>query len=293
MAERAVQAAVGLAKETVIVKSLKVIYNNFLSNQYQLVAHGLNPFTMAKGQLGKMRELETHLRLEKRLTKLTLELAYTSDIAKRRTLQREERSLRDAASRLSIAPLIEAGELPSIAEDVSEHDEYTYAGDMAKWLEKKAKNVPSGLITAAKYAIVAKDTALYQGLNRGIQFGDFVAKAVLFDHLIAKGRTREEALAYVNDRFVNYNLLPGRTRTALEGMGLTWFWNYKLRIQKVILATIRDNPLRFLMAGSIGEMVGVSTLMGDNVLSQNWGYSMGYSQLIRARKMLLWNQLMP
>jgi hypothetical protein len=112
----------------------------------------------------------------------------------------------------------------------------------------------------------------------------------LYDHLVSKGKSEEEALSYVNDRFVNYNLLSGRTRDYMEKVGLTWFWNYKIRIQKVIFATIRDNPLRFLMSGAAGGALDVNTLMSDNTLNTNWQYTIGWGQLFHSQSMLMWRQ---
>ncbi|WP_199097240.1 diguanylate cyclase [Dyella sp. ASV21] len=293
-AERAIQGVVGMAKETIVVKSGIVALANATSNQYQLVMHGVNPLRLVQTQAAKVREVETYLRQEKRLAQITLELASATRPDVRSKLQREQQVLQDANSRLSIWPLLQAGELPSIAEGLSEHDQYTLLNDFTGWLASKTKGLPPGLITAAKYATIAKDTALHQGLNRAVQFGDFMAKAALYDHLISKGKTQAEALAYVNDRFVNYNLMAGRTRDYHESMGMTWFWNYKIRIQKVILATIRDNPLRFLASGITAEtfMHGTNTLMSDNALNTNWQYSIGPGQLLHSRQMLMWDQLL-
>jgi hypothetical protein len=238
-----------------------------------------------------VREVETYLRQEKRLTQIKLELASATRPDVRSRLNREQQVLQDANSRLSIWPLILNGELPSIAEGLSEHDEYTVLNDFSEWLGEKTKDFPPGIITAAKYALITKDTALNQGLSRAVQFGDFMSKATLYDHMLSKGKTQEEALRYVNDRFVNYNLMAGRTRDYLESMGITWFWNYKIRIQKVILATLRDNPLRFLSSGLGADAVGSNSLLGDNALNVNWEYSIGPGQLAHARNMLMWNQL--
>jgi hypothetical protein len=65
----------------------------------------------------------------------------------------------------------------------------------------------------AKNLLITKDTALFKGLNRMVQYGDFTAKAVLYDHLKAKGGMSErEILDVISEEFVNYNRLPGRGR---------------------------------------------------------------------------------
>ena len=82
--------------------------------------------------------------------------------------------------------------------------------------------------------MVARDTALFQGLQKMVQYGDFIAKAVMYDDLMKrKGLTKEQALGKITDEFVNYDKLPGRARGYLEDTGLLWFYNYKLRITKI------------------------------------------------------------
>ena len=95
-----------------------------------------------------------------------------------------------------------------------------------------------------------------------VQYGDFVAKAVLFDHLTkVKKMDEREALDRIFEEFVAYNRLPGRSRDFLESSGLLWFWNYKLRIMKVGLNTARERPLSaLLMAGGIGAQTGIDTV---------------------------------
>lgn len=66
---------------------------------------------------------------------------------------------------------------------------------------------------------------------------------MLYDHLIQKkGMTKREALDRIFEEFVAYNRLPGRGRDFLESMGVMWFWNYKIRIMKVMGNMLRERP---------------------------------------------------
>ena len=290
--ERAWQGLIGAAKDVIVVRSGVVALANGISNQFQLVMHGLPVKSLLQVQARKVAETELYLRHAHRIARIQVEMDSTTDPTKLRALERERQGLHDHNRRLSIWPLIAAGELPTIAEGLTEQDQYTLLGDATKWLSQKAESLPSGLITAGKYAVVAKDTALYQGLNRMIQFGDFMAKAALYDHLIEQqGKDPAEALRIISERFVNYNLLAGRSRDYLESMGLTWFMNYKIRIQKVVLSTIRENPLRFLLAGVGAEWLGGDSLMSASAPAANWSYALGPGQLWRADGALLWNQV--
>lgn len=298
-AERSWQGLVGTAKDIIVVRSGVVAVANLLANQLQLLQMtGWSPARLLRVQLAAAKELEHYLRNRSRITEITAALSVEQDQDAVRTLQVEMQSLLDANSRLSIIPLLDAGMLPTIAEGLTEQDQYTLLHDGMRWVEEKAEKLPKGVLTAAKYAVIAKDTALYQGLNRMVQFGDFMAKAALYQALQEKVKAPKNSeaewriLDEVNESFVNYNLLAGRGRDYLENMGVTWFWNYKLRIQKIALRNFKRNPLRFMGMGVGAEWLGTDSLLSSSVPMINWEYSVGPDQLWRAHQMLLWRTLM-
>ena len=152
------------------------------------------------------------------------------------------------------------------------------AGNLTQWVEKQIDKLPAGLKTTAKYGYIARDTALFQGLQKAVQYGDFMAKAVLYDDLTQrKGLTKEQALARITEEFVNYDRLPGRDRGYLENMGMLWFYNYKIRISKIALSTIRNNPLHALLVAAAPMPGGVGLPVEDNLISKAVEGSLGYS----------------
>jgi hypothetical protein len=96
----------------------------------------------------------------------------------------------------------------------------------------------------------------------GIQIGDFIAKAILYDHLTKnKGQDKEKVLDRISVEFVNYNRNAGRGRDYLESIGMLWFMNYKIRIMKIAIRTMRERPLTALMyAGGLGPLLNVDTV---------------------------------
>lgn len=288
--EDAVQGMVGMSKDMIVVRSGVVAVANLVANQFQLLAQGV-PLTELPRQLKIAKQIETYLRNEHRLARIQTDLRAATETAEINRLNGEAARLLEENRRLQIYDLIEAGELPTIAEGLSETDEYTLVADGMRWIEEKTAGLPQGIKTFGRYATIAPDTALYQGLNRLIQFGDLMAKQLMYEKLLRDGMTKEAALNYVRDNFVNYNLLPGRTRTALEQMGVLWFWNYKLRIQKIFFRTIRDNPLRALMAFGAAGASGVDSLWSSQAINANLSYSVGYDQLAGAHSMNMWWQL--
>ena len=173
---------------------------------------------------------------------------------------------------MSIWPLIEAGEFSAISNgQVTAEDLALADGKWSNFVEKKINELPDGLRTPARYAFITRDTALYQGLARAVQYGDFVAKAILYDDLTKRKKVaKADAIATVNEAFVNYNRLAGRTRQYLKSMGLLWFWNYKLRIMKEAAHMLRHNPLRSLLVVSVPPLPVIGNLgapVTDNFLS--------------------------
>lgn len=299
-AEKAWQAGVSVAKNTIVIRSIVVPLSNIMSNFVQLTANGVDMRSIVKGMPEKLVEIDQHLKNLARKVEIEALIArHRKDPGMIRKLEVERQSLDDSSRRMSIWPLIEAGEFSTISEGLTEADAAISQGKWADWIQAQIERVPSQLGTIGRYAIVARDTALFKGMSRATQYGDFLAKAVLYEHLIKQqGKSEKEALEKVTEEFVNYNLLPGRTRSYAESMGLTWFWAYKLRSMKVALNHIRNNPFRVLISGLGGQMVpevpgvSVGTPVTDNFVSA-WadgriGYSTGPGMMFNAPYLNPW-----
>ncbi len=286
--EGAVMDVVSYAKTTIVIRSVMMLYENGMSNNLHLLTLGMSPLKIFTSQRDKYVEISQYTKNREDIIKLGVNL--TSDKttpAEAARLNAQIQALEDANSQLSIAPLIEAGEFSTVSESLTEADVAIREGKWSDYIEKAAGKLPSFMGTIARNALVTKDTALFQGLNRAIQYSDFIAKAALYDHLmIKKGMTQEEALAVISEEFVNYNRLPGRGRDYLESVGALWFYNYKLRITKIAIKTIRERPLSALLyMGSVGpawgiDTVGSGSLIGaglDGRLPYSWGPGMSTS----------------
>ena len=200
---------------------------------------------------------------------------------------------------MTIYPLIQAGEFSTISEGLTELDESLTNGKYMDYIEGLIDKLPSGLKTVTKYGIIARDTALYQGMARAVQYGDFLAKAALYEHLTKnQGLSEEQALERVTEEFVNFDFLPGRTRSYTESIGLTWFWNFKLRSMKVAMRMVKENPFRSLMAVTGIPLIptDIGSPITDNFASVavdgRLGYSMGYDMLSSALDLNPWYNLM-
>lgn len=246
--ERGWQSTVSAAKATIVIRSVVIPFANIVSNIMQMLARCVPLRSFGKPLMHKVHETNVFLRNKVRLAELEAQgIAARGDTQRVAALRAKYRAIEDENKRLSIWPLIDRGEFASIADGLSEADKVVDNHRLMDMIEDQVNKLPEGVKTAGKYAIVSRDTALFKLLNRSVQYGDFIAKALVYDHKLSQGNSPEDAYRAIRNEFVNYNLLPGRVRTTLEGLGLLWFWNFKIRIVKVALDTLRNNPLTALL----------------------------------------------
>lgn len=300
--EKLLQNFVGDAKNTIVVRSIVVPVANIVSNVYQLVSRGVPLNDIVRGMPKKLAEVRSYH--ANRLLEVRLEneiLVNKDNLTKLKPLQTRLQSIRDSHRRLSIWPLIEAGEFSSVSEaTVSREDSTLLEGKMSEYVESLVGKLPASVQTAGRYAIISRDTALYQGLQRTVEYGDFLAKAILYDELTKRKKlSPKEALVTVSDEFVNYDRLPGRFRGALESNGLAWFWHFKLRAAKIAVSMVRNNPLHVLLAGLVPTPDFIGTIgspLGDNAFSialeGKTGYSVGPMMGVHAQALNPWGNLL-
>lgn len=272
-AEDTLQKIVADAKVLIVVKSVVVPMVNLVSNVFQLAARGVPMAHIAKTMPKKTAEVEAYTRSLVRKIEAEAELRAATDPRAQRKLKTEIQGILDSHKRMSIWPLIEAGEFTGISDAGMTRAEINLtSGRLQAYIEQAASKLPGGLATVGRYALVTKDTALFQGLQKAVEYGDFLAKATLYDDLVGrKGMTSKEALARVTEEFVNYDRLSGRFRGAMENLGLLWFYNFKIRSAKVAASMIRNNPIHTLLATitptpSILGNVGLPT--EDNIFAK-------------------------
>ena len=271
-AEKGWQAGISVAKNTIVIRSIIVPAGNLASNFLQLMTLGVGVRDIAKGFSTKLVEINQYQANDARGIEIRAQMArHRDNPARLRQLKIELQSIEDANKRMSIWPLIEAGEFSTISEGLTEADAAIGEGRWVEWAQNQVDRLPEKLGTLGRYAVISRDTALFKGMSRAVQYGDFLAKAVAYDHLTKREKqSHAEALKTVTEEFVNYNLLPGQVRSYAESMGLTWFWAYKLRSIKVAHRHIRDNPVRALLAtlgtGLLPDLpgVGVGQPITDN-----------------------------
>ena len=134
----------------------------------------------------KFIEITEFVKNEEAMIKLEVDLAamIKKDPVEAKKIQAKMAALRDANENMSIAPLIKAGEFSTISESLSEADVSIREGRWADFIENAVDKLPAGVSDVAKNVLMTKDSTVFRGLNRFVQYGDFVGKAVLYDHVM-------------------------------------------------------------------------------------------------------------
>lgn len=288
--EDALRGLVGDAKQLIVVKSVIVPAINALSNVVHLMARGVPIADIAKGIPRKLAELERYSTIQKRIIEIESEiLAAEGKQSIISRLNTERAVLEESINKMSIAPLLHAGEFASIVSAKIDQESTNLAkGKIAEYIEEQINKLDGGKKTIAKNLLMTKDTAIYQFLQKSVDYGDFIAKSVIYDDMVQRQKLSEStALGKVREEFINYDYLPGRLRGTLEGLGLLWFFNFKMRSLKIATSMIRENPLHTIVTmntvpmstpfGSLGIPIGDNFVyqLGQGALDNSIGPAMG------------------
>ena len=285
------------ARQMIIVKSVVVPVSNAISNFYQLVSRGVPLLDITRQTPRKLAEIHSYTKSRIRQIEAEAELRAATGVVEQRRLNTEIQSITDSHKRLSIWPLIQAGEFSAINDASLDQDDVDLAsGRLYSYIEKKVNQLPGMAKDIGRYALITQDTPLFAALEKSVAYGDFLSKAILFDHLTKrKGETAEYALSRVTEEYVNYDRLPGRFRGWTDKSGISWFWNFKVRSAKVTMSMLRNNHVHALF----GAMMPKPTLFGtigspitDNLFTVaadgRLGYSLGIGQAFQAPMLNPW-----
>ena len=250
---------------------------------------------VTSGFRNKLAEIEKYNENVKRLIEIEVEIQLAgNNVNQIRILEQERQSIQDLTKRMSIAPIIEAGAYKNLSEGLTELDASITSGKIGEYVEKLSAKLPKGVNTGIDYALVNRSSKIYQVSNRAVQYGDFIGKSIYYDHLISKGLSKEEAISKMNEEFVNFSVPQGRTRSGLESNGLSWFLAFKIRIAKIAMQMMRENPVRALAVN--GVLPVEDSPVQDNLFSVaaqgNLDYALGYEMLFGAPELNPWMQMM-
>lgn len=293
-AERIVTGAVSTAKDVIVIRSLVVPAMNMKANVLQLVNNGVPVKQVMRGMKSKLAEVEEYQKNISKRIELEAKLRLAANNAnQRRIIQSQIQVIDDLMARMTIAPMIEAGAFKNLSEGITDLDVSLSSGKFGDYMENIVSKMPPKVAAVGKVALVSKSTKIYKEANRATQYGDFLAKSIYYDHLISQGLSKDEAIKRINEEFVNFSFQPGRVRSAMERFGLSWFMAFKIRIMKIALRQIRENPFRSLaMNTMIPDFDGpiLDNMLGA-AIDGRLGYAIGPEMMLDAGSLNPWVNL--
>lgn len=264
--ERGWQEVVHEIKDMVVVKNLTTLLGNIYSNDSLLFMLGVenrwhHQWVAIKGVLDYQAKSERLAEIE-----AIISTGYT--YVNMTELQREAVKLRDSLARNPVKPLIDAGMMPTIVEDVeAEVDPYSYKTQLARKVEQYTDRIPESIKAAGRLAYMTHDTKLYKFLSKTTQYSDFVARYALYQHLTNRAEnplSHEDAISETSDAFVNYDIPTHRILQYTDDMGFTPFIKYFLRIQRFLMKTARENPARVMSLVLLGRFWDLGPIVLDS-----------------------------
>lgn len=276
--EQVWQSLVQMTKDNMVVKSFSTLLGNFKSNVTELLWFGVSPADIVKHHRVAMKGALDYRRDSAELFDLEQKLLLDFGIADRAQMEKRVIQLKDSIARNPVKPLIDEGLMPTIVEDVDmEDDIYSYKSKFVRSTEKVTKHLNPAVVTAGKWMLITQDTPLYKVMSHGTQLSDFVARYTLYQHLTTRTKERVEhldAVQLVSEAFVNYDIPAHRKLQALNDNGLVWFTKYYLRIQKVIMRLMRDNPGRSMAMVGMEHFFSTIPSLLDSAALNNIGNPM-------------------
>lgn len=247
-AEDVMQELVREAKDILVVKNIVTLVGNMVSNMTLLAWEGV-PLreALASHAIGIKASMD-YRKDSKRLTQLEQALEIGYHPAGRDVVEQEAIELRDRLARNPLKPLIDAGLMPTIVEDVEADDsQYSYKSRLQNKVEKYTSKVPAWMREVGKQVYMTHDTSMYKFLSQSTQMSDLVARYTMYQHTMNRAKdplSRADALKQAEESFVNYDLPSHRSIQFMNDTGLVMFTKYYMRIQKVIMRLIKEKPAR-------------------------------------------------
>lgn len=272
-AEDVIQELVKEAKDILVVKNIFTLVGNIVSNITILAIEGVSiadsARTTAVGIKGAMQYREDN----KRLIQLNrvLEVGYLP--GGDQAVRDEITMLVDRMGRNPVKPLIDAGLMPTIVEDVEVGEsQYSYKSLLQKKAEKYSSKLPKFIRDVGRNVYMTHDTGIYKFLSQSTQLSDLVSRYALYEHLISRARdplSKADALQQVEEAFVNYDVPSHRSLQFMNDMGLVMFTKYYLRIQKVLMRLMREKPARVLGMVLLNHYVsGLQSILDSSWLNK-------------------------
>lgn len=270
------QAVVKEMKANIVVKSWATMTGNLRSNWSQLLLMGVSPLDIVKSHRVAFKAAWEYKQDSAKLFQLKHQLKIGhmepgNTIAK---LEYQVKRLEDGLARNPIRPLIDAGLMPTIVEDVSvDEDGYSYKSRFTKKIDDTVDAINPHILKGVQMLTMHHSTAPYKIMSYATQISDFLARYTLYQHDVTKKNalTHEQAVQRASEAFINYDIPTHRKIQYANDSGLIMFSKYYVRIQKVLARIYKDAPGRVLAMIAAEHMLGDQPTVLDSSFTHHFG----------------------
>lgn len=289
-AQDAWAGTVGYMKELILIRSIAVPVQNMVSNVIHLTNWNIPLKQIRDRTRVGIAEAKKYTNNRIKLAELYVQMRDPSlSTNKRNILEAQVKHLSDALNNSPIHPLVEAGMFSNISsaagyEQQGLDKDFTFRNTFKQKLgiEELMEDFDnSGIGRAINNILISEGSDTFAFMEKSLDYGDFVAKFVLYDHLTKdKGLKSKEALSITLEEFVNYSMNRGALFDYANAMGLTWFMSYATGIQKVIWKMARRQTRRTAAVYGLGKVTGFTTVPMGNPLDKSWDYATSPSNIL-------------
>ena len=289
-AQDAWAGTVGYMKEFILIRSIAVPIQNMVSNVIHLANWNIPLKQIRDRTRVGIAEAKKYTNNRIKLAELYVQMRDPSlSTNKRNILEVQVKHLSDALNNSPIHPLVEAGMFSNISsaagyEQQGLDKDFTFRNTFKQKLgieELIEDFYNSGIGRAVNNILISEGSDTFAFMEKSLDYGDFVAKFVLYDHLTKdKGLKSKEALSITLEEFVNYSMNRGALFDYANAMGLTWFMSYATGIQKVIWKMARRQTRRTAAVYGLGKVTGFTTVPMGNPLDKSWDYATSPSNIL-------------
>lgn len=260
-----IREVMSFGMERVVMATLMVVINNFVSNLLALTIRGISPAYTAK----KMREgYQAYIRYEADTEKqrdLHQKLQVASVLEKPK-VQSEYDAVTAEVNNNPIHLLSAFGLNSLVVEDVNTSSSKGYLNRMNSVMQQDkvtqyTDKIPSQLTSIAKNIVLHRDSEVYRTHKKIVQITDFLGRYVMISHAVdVKGQSFEDALHDAIDQFVLFDENMHPILEVLNSMGFSPFLTYKLRNIRSVRNMLQRSPTGIGVAAGMQYGLDVETL---------------------------------
>ena len=249
--QRGEEEIVTETKKTIVLRLATVLLGNESSNVSLLALRGMGVFEALQEKGKALAALNVYRNQSEELNRLTMYLNTGTKVNEHPEFIKRVAWLQESMNKNPVKPLIDAGFMPTISEDVETiSEDYSYKGMLiSKMDEFVDKNkFTKGMDALSSQLYMGENTGTFQFMKYSTQVSDFTARYALYVHL-SKDKTITEAQKFsdISESFINYDTPSHRMMEALNSVGLLWFTKYVLRVQKPLWNAVKANPSRAML----------------------------------------------